>query len=97
MTFLLLFSYLLNCIKIEAHTKRTKPGYWGNVLADFHVQAAARSIKVTVHVDQVHSVYAKTDHMLPYFCHPDVLATWKQSVPKQEKPQWANNGYKLND
>ena len=43
MTFLLLFSYLLNCIKIEAHTKRTKPCYWGNVLADFHVLAAARS------------------------------------------------------
>ena len=82
MTFLLLFSYLLNCIKIEAHTKRTKPCYWGNVLADFHVLAAARSIKVTVHVDKVHSVSAKTDHVLPYFCHPDVLATWKHSVPK---------------
>ena len=65
MTFLLLFSYLLNCIKIEAHTKRTKPCYWGNVLADFHVLAAARSIKVTVHVDKVHSVSAKTDHC----CH----------------------------
>ena len=57
--------------------------FWENVLADFHVQAAARSIKVMVHVDKVHSVSAKTDHhVLPYFCHPDVLTTWKQSVPK---------------
>lgn len=34
-------------IKIEAHTKRTKPEYEGNTLADFHAKAApTESLKI---------------------------------------------------
>lgn len=58
MTFLLLFSYLLNCIKIEAHTKRTELEYQGNALAAKAV--ATVSVKIVAHMDEVHSTSAFT-------------------------------------
>ena len=44
--------------------------------ADFCEKAAAtESTKVVDHVDEVHSVPAKNNSLLPDFCHPDVPTT----------------------
>ena len=50
--------------------------YQGIALADFCEKAAAtESTKVVDHVDEVHSVPAKNNPLLPDFCHPDVPTT----------------------
>lgn len=49
------------------------------------------------HVHEVHSVFCKNDTSLPDFCHPDVLATWQQSVPESENLRWVNNDSELNE
>lgn len=84
-------------IIIEVHTKRTKTEYWENAIADFHAKAeATESTKNLAHADEVYSASAKNDPLLPGFCHPDILATWQQSIPESENLRWAKNGCKLN-
>lgn len=73
-------------IKTEGHTINTKHEYHRNALPDSHVKAAAKeSAKVMAPVGEVHSAYTKYDLLLPGFCHPDVLVTWRQYVTKSEK------------
>ena len=77
-------SRMLSVIKIEAHTKRTKPKYQRNTEADFYVQAATtkESVNTVARVDKVHFASAKKiDLSLPDFCHPDVYLIWHQSDP----------------
>ena len=52
---------MLSVIKIEAHTKRTKPKYQRNTEADFYVQAATtkESVNTVACVDKVHFASAK--------------------------------------
>lgn len=43
-------------IKTEAHSKRTKLAYQGNMPADFHAQVAeTKSVKAVTHVHEVYS------------------------------------------
>ena len=52
---------------------------------------------MVAHVDEVHSVSAKNDPLLPDFCIPDVLVTQQQSALQPEKLRWVDNGCKLNE
>lgn len=82
-------------VKFEAHTKKTEPEDQGNTPAVFHPKAATtESVKVLVHVDTAHSAAAKTDPLCPDFCHPDVLVTWQQFIPKPENLKWVKNSCK---
>lgn len=52
----------ITAIRIEAQTKKTESECQGNILADFHVMAAAiESIKVVAQVDEIHSASTKKE------------------------------------
>ena len=84
--------------KIEAFIKQTECEYQGNALAYYHTKTeATESIKIVIHVDEVHSASAKKDPSMPNFCHTDVLVTWQQSAPVSDKLRRVNNGCKCNE
>lgn len=102
----ILFPSAVAVIKIEAHTKRTKPEYQGSTLADLHAKAVATELRrIVAHAHDVNSTSAKnktkqknkTKPLLPDVCHLDALATLRKSDSESNNLMLVNNSHILNE